>query len=373
MFIFNDEEMNLYKQIKDVINQNYETWQSYSGCSQQIMRTFAKEGVNVADFQKVIQHKKLDVMGMTIMIYEIAKFNPSLAHKIATTNFGFCYPLIKYGTDEQMSLYLPSIISGEREGVLGCNENATDVRSILYKKEDAFVVKGSKTMLTNVREADYALTLVTSGEAAKDLVSNTSNMSVVIIEINHQAVNLGETEVTMGLNKLKIADMDIRDYPITPVNILKALGEGGNIIMDTTNLMRLSNAAISLGICENAYNTVHKYFKEYGKEKLENYELIQYELAQMKADIEWLRLGVFYLARLFSGDKKRDLLPCSVVKLQVTENAKKICNKCIELVGRTSCYDENILSQAFRDIRIMTILGGHTSKIKNYISLNFYR
>ncbi|MDO5306035.1 MAG: acyl-CoA dehydrogenase family protein [bacterium] len=369
MFIFNDEEMSLYKQIKDVIDQNYKTWQAYSGCSQHIIRTFCKAGVDAADFQKIIHSKTFDVMGMTLIVYEIAKINPSLAHKIATTNFGFCYPLIKYGTDEQINLYLDSIISGQREGVLGCNENATDVRSILYTKDNVLVVKGSKTMLTNIKEADYALTLVTNGEAAKDLVSNVSNMSVVIVDVNDQAVTIGEAEATMGLNKLTIADFDIRDYPIKPVNILKALGEGGNIIMDTTNLMRLSNAAISLGICENAYRVTHEYFKENSHEDVAQYEAAKYKLAQMKAEIEWLRLSVFYLARLFSGDKKKDLLPCSVVKLQVTENAKKLCNQCIELVGRTSCYDESVLSQAFRDIRIMTILGGHTSKIKNYISL----
>ncbi|WP_054740293.1 acyl-CoA dehydrogenase family protein [Cellulosilyticum ruminicola] len=58
----------------------------------------------------------------------------------------------------------------------------------------------------------------------------------------------------------------------------------------------------------------------------------------------------------------------TITKLNVTEKANEICDKCLQLFGGYGYVKGNTIERLYRDVRGMTITGGHSEKMKMVIS-----
>ena len=59
----------------------------------------------------------VDAVSSMMILSELAKSDAAIAHIIETINFGFCYPLLVFGTEEQQEKYLLPCVKG-RQSVL---------------------------------------------------------------------------------------------------------------------------------------------------------------------------------------------------------------------------------------------------------------
>ena len=83
-----------------------------------------------------------------------------------------------------------------------------------------------------------------------------------------------------------------------------------------------------------------------------------------------MRLTTYYAASIYAKGKKKHQQHCSICKYKVTEMAKAICDKCLQLFGGSGYITGNTIERLYRDIRIMPVIGGHSDLMKTLIAMS---
>ncbi|MCR4441816.1 MAG: acyl-CoA dehydrogenase family protein [Peptococcaceae bacterium] len=371
MFAFSKEQVSLRESVRELVNRHIEKGAHERNNKQEypagVLKKLGELGYKGLLVPPEYDGAGLDVVSSMIVINEIARSDAAVAHMVATVNFGFAYPVIVYGTREQKEKYLRPCALGEKEGNFAYVEPQTEIRTVFKPAGNRFVLNGSKSMITNAPFADFAMVAATSEEP----VEERERLSAFIVDLKSPGVEIGQAEETMGLQSLRIADMFFNNVTLDEGSLLGKVNQGMEIITNATNLARISNCAIALGIAERAYEEALAYAKirKIYSTYLIDMQYVKYNFADMKADLELMRLATFNAASLFGQAGQNDFLNCCITKLKITEKAKAICDYCLQLFGGYGYIRGNILERLYRDIRAVTILGGDPDRIKSFISI----
>ena len=135
------------------------------------------------------------------------------------------------------------------------------------------------------------------------------------------------------------------------------------------NVERLILAATMLGIAERVFDDVIVYVKErkqFGR-PIGSFQSLQHRLADMATELEAARLMTRWVATMTDEDPDR-MLPreASMVKLYVTEVAKRAALDGTEMMGGYGYSSEYDMERLVRTTLVSTIYGG-TSEIQRNI------
>jgi isovaleryl-CoA dehydrogenase len=135
------------------------------------------------------------------------------------------------------------------------------------------------------------------------------------------------------------------------------------------NVERLILAATMLGIAERAFDDALAYVKErrqFGR-PIGSFQALQHRLADMATDLEAAHLMTYWVATEVDRDPDR-MLPkeASMVKLHVTETAKRVALEGMQLMGGYGYSSEYDMERLVRATLVSTIYGG-TSEIQRNI------
>lgn len=116
---------------------------------------------------------------------------PVAAHWIADRQTGPL--LLRYGTEEQKSYFLPKIAKGECYFAIGLSEpnSGSDLASVstrAEKVEGGWIVNGSKTWTSNAHDAHFMITLVRTEPF--DGVKKHNGLSQLIIDLHAEGVSI---------------------------------------------------------------------------------------------------------------------------------------------------------------------------------------
>lgn len=116
---------------------------------------------------------------------------PVAAHWIADRQTGPL--LLRYGTEEQKSYFLPKITKGECYFAIGLSEpnSGSDLASVstrAEKVEGGWIINGSKTWTSNAHDAHFMITLVRTEPF--DGVKKHNGLSQLIIDLNAEGVSI---------------------------------------------------------------------------------------------------------------------------------------------------------------------------------------
>jgi alkylation response protein AidB-like acyl-CoA dehydrogenase len=140
-----------------------------------------------------------------------------------------------------------------------------------------------------------------------------------------------------------------------------AEGEGWRQLMAGLNAERLLIGAMFLGQARRTFDDVLVYVREreqFGR-PIGRFQAIKHRLADLAAEIECCRLLVDDLARRTEAEPDR-VLPrqASVVKLKVTETAKRVALEGMQMMGGYGYATEYGMERRVRNALPATIYGG---------------
>lgn len=297
------------------------------------------------------------------VIYEIAKSDPAIAHMIEHVNFGFCYPVFLFGSEWAKEKYLKPVASGKDIGVLAFHESEKEVSTFAESTKEGFALSGTKSMITDAPNGKYAIVYAKTDKSAQGY----EGYSTFILDIqNSPGVLIGELEQTCGMRSLQVADIHLDNVSVNSKNLLHKSGKGIEVISKAMEVMRIANAAVACGIAERAYEEAVEYAKNRlinGKPMFEM-QVTQHELAELRANLEVIKLATFYTAELFDKRKKEIMLYSSITKLQVAENAKNICDRALQIFGGYGYIQGYTVERLYRDVRLLSIIGGINEMLK---------
>ena len=272
----------------------------------------------------------------------------------------------RFGTDEHKADILGGIAQGEVEAIAMTEPEAgSDVGSLTTSAErvdGGFVLRGQKVFCSNARIARHILVVcrTTKGE--------DKHRGLSMIWIPAEAANLRIDPIdTMGGRETAHLYLDEVEAPGSA--LLGELDQGWTQLMSGLNVERLILAATMLGIGERAFDDALAYVKErrqFGR-PIGSFQALQHRLADLATELEAARLMTYWVASKVDEDPDR-MLPreASMVKLFVTETARKAALEGMQMMGGYGYSSEYDMERLVRSTLVSTIYGG-TSEIQRNI------
>ena len=284
----------------------------------------------------------------------------------AHTSLG-CWPIYKYGTEEQKQKYLIPLAKGEHLGAFGLTEpnagtDAAGQQTTAILDGDNYILNGSKIFITNGGQSDTYIIF-----AMTDKSKGTRGISAFIVEKDFPGFSIGKIEEKMGIRGSATAELIFQNCKVPKENILGKEGEGFKIAMSTLDGGRIGIAAQALGIASGALDETVKYIKErqqFGR-SISKFQGLQWMVADMATEIDAARLLVYRAAY-----NKANNLPYSkeaaMAKLFAAQCAMNVTTKCVQLFGGYGYTKDYPIERMMRDAKITEIYEG-TSQVQQMV------
>ncbi|QWU13750.1 acyl-CoA dehydrogenase family protein [Paenibacillus sophorae] len=361
----NDRQRDVLSAVHDFVSNEIEPEANYRNhhgiFSDEIYRKLVQYHYHSLIIDRSYDGASLDLVSAMLILNRIAYSDASLAHLLETNNFGFYLPVQIFGTEQQKETYLLKAARSGEIGTIAFTEAEKTPSTVAVKCGNGYKINGSKTMVTCADIAKYALLYCKLDEQD----------AMFIIDLKSPGIAIGKNEHTMGLNSIHIADLTITDLELTEAELLSAPGKGQEIIKRSMEIMRISNAAVALGIAQRAFDEALSYAKLRRMDDtvtLFDMQAVKYELAVLKAELDMLHTETFNTAHLFDCRIDQQMLFSSITKYVVTEKAKEIVDKSFQYFGGSAYIKGTTIERSYRDIRIFTIIGGVSEMLKWSIS-----
>ncbi len=310
---------------------------------------------------------EMDFTSYVIAINELSKVSAVIGVILSVHTSVGTNPILYFGNEQQKEKYIPKLATGEYLGAFCLTEpsagsDAGALKTKAVKKDDYYVLNGSKVFITNGGEADVNIVF-----ASTDSSLGSRGITAFIVEKDTPGFIVGKDEQKMGLHGSRTVQLTFEDMKIPVENRLGEEGEGFKIAMANLNTGRIGIATQALGIAEAAFEVAVGYAKErvqFGKPIAAN-QGVGFKLADMGTAVEAARLLVYRAASL-----REQGLPCgkeaSMAKLFASKTAVDVAIEAVQVFGGYGYTEDYPVERYFRDAKITEIYEG-TSEIQRIV------
>jgi alkylation response protein AidB-like acyl-CoA dehydrogenase len=308
-----------------------------------------------------------DALSYVLAIEELARVCASTAVIVSVNNSVFCYPLWKHGSEEQKRTILTEVASGRALGAYALTEpqsgsDAANQKTRAERRGECYVINGTKAWITNAGEAQWYLVM-----AMTDPSEGTRGISAFLVSAAEPGLRVGAPEDKMGLRSSKTAAIYLDNVSVPESRRVGEEGDGFRIAMSTLDHSRIGIAAQGIGIARACYEASAEYARTretFGK-KLAEHEIIAFQIADMKVQIEAARV-LTYRAAVLSESGERFSKEASMAKVFATEACNAIAARAVQIFGGYGYSREYPVERYYRDARVTTIYEG-TSEIQRIV------
>ena len=284
----------------------------------------------------------------------------------AHTSLG-AHPIYQYGTPAQKEKYLTRLCNGSALGAFGLTEpnagtDAAGQQTIAIKKEDHYLLSGSKIFITNAGYADIYIIF-----AMTDRSLGTKGISAFIIEKDIPGFTVSPKELKLGIRGSSTCELVFDKVKVPFENLLGSEGMGFKIAMSTLDGGRIGIAAQALGLAQGAIDETVKYVKQrkqFGK-SIASFQNTQFKLADMTMKTEAARLLV-YKAAMMKDSGKPFSTEAAMAKLYASEVAMEVTTQAVQLFGGYGYTRDYPVERMMRDAKITEIYEG-TSEVQRMV------
>ncbi|MEW5913959.1 MAG: acyl-CoA dehydrogenase family protein [Thermodesulfobacteriota bacterium] len=284
---------------------------------------------------------------------------------MCTTNFAFF--ISKYGNEQQKQAYIPPVISGQALAAFCLTEpnagsDALSLSTSYTKKGAAYVLKGSKTFITNAPLAKYFM-MVAREKGSRGAQGGT----LFILERGMPGLSTGPAFKKMGMRCSPTGEVFLDDVEVPPAQVLGQEGQGFRILFETLDEERILGAVTSVGIAHACLECSLKYAQErqqFGR-PIAEFQLVRNMLAEMATRLDIVRHYTYSLCPLV--DKGLKLTKeAAIIKYYASAMATKAALDAIQIHGGYGYMREYPVERYMRDAKLVEI-GGGTSEIQKMI------
>ena len=370
-FQLNDEQVQLRKSIREFaereIAPHVMEWDEASRFPMETIKELGKMGVLGTIFPAEYGGAGLGYIEYVIAIEELSRVDGSVGIIVAAHNSLCSNHIFLAGNEQQKRKYIPKLATGEFIGAWGLTEpgsgsDAGGARMSAVRKNNGWVLNGTKTFITNGHYADVIVVI-----AVTDKTAHTHGLSAFVVEKNTKGFRAGKKENKLGLRASDTSELIFEDCWV-PTDAL--LGKEGDGFIDAMRVLdggRISIAALGLGMAQGAYEAALKYSKQrqqFGK-SISEFQARQWKLADMATEIDAARLLTMRAAAMKDAGMKTTL-ESSMAKLYTAEVAVKCANESVQIHGGYGFIKDYPAEKFYRDVKLCTI-GEGTSEIQRLV------
>lgn len=277
--------------------------------------------------------------------------------------------ILHYGSEQLKQKYIPKLISGEMVGAIamtepGAGSDLQGVKTTAIKKDDHYLLNGSKTFITNGQHADIVIVV-----AKNNPQEGAKGISLFIVETAWQGFQKGTNLDKVGMKAQDTSELFFQDIKVPVENILGGEGMGFIALMQELPQERLLVGLTAVAASEAALHWTVDYVKErkaFGK-PIANFQNTRFKLAEMQADITAGRCFIDRCLELHLS-KKLDVPTAAMLKQWSTDLQCRVMDECVQLFGGYGYMWEYPIARAWADSRVQKIYAGTNEIMKEIVA-----
>lgn len=281
--------------------------------------------------------------------------------------------ILRYGSDEQKSAWLPKVAEGDVLSSLALTEPGLDndlkrTTTRAVKQGDHWVINGTKTFVMNGGPLSgfYLVLCRTNPDAA----SPAKAFSTILVEAGREGTTLVNVGDRLGRRLMSVSDMTLDQVRVPVDNLIGKENQGLAQVTACLNENRILAAARALGIALGAFDRALAHVKQreqFGR-KLLDFQVTRQKLAEMATKIEAARLMTYQAAWQFENNRRSSEKPIAMAKLHACRTAVEVSDEAIQLLGGYGYMLEYEVERYFRDAKVADIFDGTPIVQKNIIA-----
>jgi alkylation response protein AidB-like acyl-CoA dehydrogenase len=362
------EEHNVFrKSFQDFLQKevvpHIEQWEETGHIERFIWEKFGEMGYFGLIYPEEYGGLGLDLFYTVIFLEELQKVNSG---GFAAAMWAHAYlamtHLNKEANHEQKEKYLSPSILGKKIGCLCVTEpfggsDVSGMRTTAVKKEDSYIINGSKTFITNGVYSDYMI-------VAAKTEPKLGNKGISIFVVDSHSVGISATKLNkLGWRASDTGEIAFDNVVVPSKNLMGEENMGFPYIMQHFALERLVMGINAHARSEFALEYTIQYMKDrmaFGQ-SISKFQALRHKVAQLSSEVEVCKTFNYVTAKRLN-DKEYVVKEATMSKLISTKVADEVMYECVQLLGGYGYMEDYPLARLLRDSRLGPI-GGGTSEI----------
>jgi acyl-CoA dehydrogenase len=286
--------------------------------------------------------------------------------------------LLRHGSDEQKSRWLPQIASGELRlqafGVTepGSGSDTLSLRTTAVREGDHYVINGQKIWTSRAEHSDLLLLLART-TPREQAARRTEGLSVFLVDMRlaHGAgsgTGISVNPIRTMMNHAT-TELFFDDLRVPAENLIGVEGQGFRYILSGMNAERILIAAECIGDAKWFIAKASAYAKErvvFGRPIGQN-QGVQFPIARAYAQMRAAELMVREAAALYEA--RRDCgTEANMAKLLAADASWAAADMCVQTHGGFGFAEEFDVERKFRETRLYLTAPISTNLILSYLA-----
>ncbi|KAA1027944.1 acyl-CoA dehydrogenase [Pseudonocardia sp. EV170527-09] len=311
-----------------------------------------------------------DYHALCLALEELARVDSSVAITVeAGVGLG-AMPILRFGTDEQKSRWLPDLAAGRALGAFGLTEpgggsDAGATRTTARLDGGEWVINGSKCFITNSGTDITSVVTVTAVTGEK--ADGRKEISAILVPAGTPGFTVSEKYSKVGWNCSDTRELFFDDVRVPEANLLGERGRGYAQFLSILDEGRVAIAALATGLAQGCVDESVRYAGEreaFGN-TIGSYQAIQFKIAEMEARAHTARLAWQHAARLLVAGApfKKE---AAIAKLVSSNAAMDNARDATQIFGGYGFMNEYPVGRFYRDAKILEV-GEGTSEVQKML------
>ncbi|HUF67653.1 MAG TPA: acyl-CoA dehydrogenase [Longimicrobiales bacterium] len=303
-----------------------------------------------------------------LVVEELSRVDPSVAVLVDVQNTLVNNCIMRYASDAQKRMYLPRLAS-EVVGAYALSEagSGSDAFALTTRAapvDGGWRLDGRKLWITSGDEAGLFVVFATV-----DPDAGYRGITAFLVERDSRGFTVGKREDKLGIRASSTVELIFDDCRVAAGNVIGEVGRGYKIAIETLNEGRIGIGAQMIGLAQGALDNTIRYVREreqFGR-AIAQFQGVQFQIADMRTQLEAARLMVYNSARLKDAGRPF-IVEAAMAKLFSSEVAQRIASTCIDLYGGYGFTKEYPVEKLYRDAKIGTIYEGTSNMQRQTIA-----
>ncbi len=326
----------------------------------------AELGLLAGPFPEAAGGAGLSALAWTVVVEEIAASDMALAVTLCV-HVLHQNPVVRWGTDEQKTRWLPALQAGEMLGAFALTESeaGSDAAAIRMRAErvgsagapESYRLTGTKVWISNAPEAERYLVFATL-----DPARGPAGITAFLVEKGIPGFLFGAHEKKMGIRSCPAAELVFEGALVPAANRLGGEGEGYRVALSALGDGRIGIAAACTGLARSALERAAAYLgerKAFGAPiaELQGLRFMVAEMAQQVAAARALTREA--AATRDRGAGGADVsAAASLAKWTASDAAMRVATDAVQLFGGAGYSRETGIERLMRDAKGAQIYEG---------------
>ncbi len=373
MNYFTEEHDSFRKSFKEFLQKEVvpfvDKWEEEGRIDPDIWTKFGEMGYFGLVYPEKYGGLELDLFYTVIFLEELQKVNSGgFAANMWAHNYLVMTHLNKEGSEAIKEKYLIPSITGEKVGCLCITEpfggsDVAGMRTTAVKKDNTYIINGSKTFITNGLYSDYLI--VTAKTSPKD---NHKGISIFVIDRKTKGITSTKLN-KLGWRASDTAEIAFDNVVIPASNLMGEENAGFGYIMQHFSLERLIMGINAHARAEFALEYTIQYMSErkaFGK-TINTFQVLRHKVVEMASEIEMCKVFNYAIANKLNNGTYA-VKEATMSKLLSTKMADSVIYDCLQLLGGYGYMEDYPLARLLRDSRIGPIGGGTSEILKEVLA-----